>query len=53
MHRWKDSIKTNFQEMGFGGVHLTDLGAKGWEAFCCDHGKNLLFPYDVGNFLTS
>jgi len=27
VHRWKDNIKTNFQEIGFEGVHLTDLGA--------------------------
>jgi len=27
VHRWKDNIKTCFQEIGFEGVHLTDLGA--------------------------
>jgi hypothetical protein len=53
VHRWKDNIKTNFQEIGFESVHSTDLGAQGWEAFCCEYGKNLLFSYDVGNCLTS
>jgi hypothetical protein len=27
VHRWKDNIKTNFQEIGFEGVHLTDFSA--------------------------
>jgi hypothetical protein len=44
VHRWKGNIKTNFQEVGFEGVHLTGLGAWGWEAFYCEHGKDLLFP---------
>jgi hypothetical protein len=38
VYRCKDNIKMNFKEIGFEGVHSTDLGADGWVVCCCEHG---------------
>jgi hypothetical protein len=53
-HRWKDNIKINLQDMGWGGMDWIDVAqdTDRWQAIV-NAVMNLRVPQNVGNFLTS
>jgi hypothetical protein len=54
LHRWDDNIKTDLQEIGWGGMDWIDMAQdkNGWRALV-NAVMNLRVPLNAGNFLTS
>jgi hypothetical protein len=52
--RWKDNVKTNLREIGWGGMDWIDMDHDGnrWKALV-NMVMNLWVPEDVGKFLNS